>query len=278
MKEKKCNIKSWMKYIFLGLWTFVNIFPLYWLFTFSLKDNKEIFSENVIGLPSNWMWSNYSKALTKGNMALYFFNSIFVTGMTILIVLFCGLMASYALTKMVWKGRKTVNNIFMLGLTIPIHAAILPIFIILRNLRMTNSYQALIIPYTAFSLAMAIMIASSFMVSIPPEVEESACIDGCNVYGIFFRIILPLMKPAISTGAIFTFLQAWNELMFALIFISDSRYRTLSVGIQSLSGTYTTDWGPVGAALVIATFPTLILYGFLSKHVQKSLIVGAIKG
>lgn len=278
MKEKKYNIISWSKYIFLCLWAFINIFPLYWLFTFSLKDNKEIFSNNVIGLPKNWVWSNYTTALTRGNMALYFLNSIIVTGLTILIALMCGLMASYALTRLVWKGRKIANNFFMLGLTIPIHAALLPVFIILRKLRMTNSYQALFIPYAAFSLAMIILIANSFMIGIPTELEESACIDGCSVYGIFFKIILPLMKPVLSTGAIFTFLQSWNELMFAIVFISDSKYRTLSVGIQALSGIYTTDWGPVGAALAIATFPTLILYCFMNKQVQNSLVVGAIKG
>lgn len=166
----------------------------------------------------------------------------------------------------------------MLGLTVPIHAAILPVFIILRNLKMTDSYQSLILPYSAFAMAMAIMISSSFIEGIPKELEEAACIDGCNVYGIFGRIILPLMKPALATISIFVFLQAWNELMFAVIFISDSKYRTLSVGIQTLSGSYTTSWGPIGAALVIATFPTLILYSLMSNKIQESLVMGAIKG
>ncbi|OYP48292.1 sugar ABC transporter permease, partial [Lachnotalea glycerini] len=234
--------------------------------------------ENIMGLPKKWIWPNYHAALTTGSMAVYFINSFIVTGLTIVLTVMTSLMATYALTRLVWKGQKTINNIFMLGLTVPIHAAILPVFIILRNLHMTNSYQALIIPYTAFSLAMAIMICESFIENIPLELEEAACIDGCGVYRIFFRIVLPLMKPAFSTIAIFTFLQAWNELMFAVIFISDSKYRTLSVGIQTLSGSYTTDWGPIGAALVIATFPTLFVYLFMSKKIQNSLIAGAVKG
>lgn len=265
-------------YAVLLFWTFVSLFPIYWMFTFSLKNNKEIFGENVIGLPKHWLWSNYEAALTTGNMGLYFFNSFIVTGITIILTTFFSLMAAYALTRLVWKGRKKANNIFMLGLTVPIHAAILPVFIILRNLHMTNSYQALIIPYVAFALAMAIMISVSFLQNVPIELEEAACIDGCSIYGIFFRIICPLMKPALATIAIFTFLQAWNELMFAVIFISDSKYRTLSVGIQTLSGAYTTEWGPIGAALVIATFPTLIAYCFMSKKIQESLMAGAIKG
>ena len=275
---KKLKISGVLQYSILIIWTLINVFPLYWMFTFSLKENSEIFGENIIGLPKKWLWSNYVTALTTGNMGRYFFNSIVVTGSTIVLTTLFALMATYALTRLEWKGRKLVNNIFMLGLTVPIHAAILPVFIILRSLKMTNSYQALIIPYVAFALAMAIMVSGSFMVNIPKELEEAACIDGCGVFSIFFRIILPLMKPAISTIGIFTFLSAWNELMFAVIFISDSKYRTLPVGIQTLSGSYTTDWGPIGAALVIATLPTLVVYCFMSKKVQKSLIAGAVKG
>lgn len=279
MMQKKLKLRyNIFDYVILGFWTFISIFPLYWMLTFSLKSNKEIFGENIIGLPKEWLWSNYEAALTTGNMLRYFFNSFIVTGFTIALTLMASLMATYALTRLIFKGRKTINQLFMLGLTVPIHAAILPVFIILRNLRMTNSYQALIIPYTAFALAMAIMICESFIENVPVELEEAACMDGCGVYRIFFQIILPLMKPAFSTIAIFTFLQAWNELMFAVIFISDSAYRTLSVGIQTLSGSYTTEWGPIGAALVIATFPTLLVYIFMSKKIQDSLIAGAVKG
>lgn len=278
LETKKNKLSSTIIGMILALWTLIQLFPLYWMFTFSLKDNSEIFGENVIGLPHNWMWENYTTAFTKGNVGLYFFNSIIVTICTIALTTVVALMATYALTRMIWKGRKSMNNIFMLGLTVPIHAAILPVFIILRNLKMTNSYQSLIIPYSAFALAMAIMICSSFIESIPKELEEAACIDGCNVYGIFGRIILPLMKPALATISIFVFLQAWNELMFAVIFISDSKYRTLSVGIQTLSGSYTTEWGPIGAALVIATFPTLIVYILMSGKIQESLVMGAVKG
>lgn len=275
---KNIGIKKAVSYVVLIFWTFVSVYPIYWMITFSLKDNKEIFGENVIGLPKHWLWENYQAALTVGNIVQYFANSAIVTVSTIMLTIIFSLMASYALNRMIWKGQKKVNNLFMLGLTIPIHAAILPVFIILKNLHMTNSYQALIIPYVAFALAMAIMISTNFLQTIPVELEEAACIDGCSVYGIFFRIICPLMKPALSTVAIFTFLQAWNELMFAVIFISDSKYRTLSVGIQTLSGEYTTEWGPIGAALTIATIPTLIVYCFMSKKIQNSLIAGAIKG
>lgn len=279
--EKRMTVDKWktvLVYIALIFWAIVDLFPVYWMFTFSLKSNAEIFGENVAGLPREWLWSNYKQALNTGNMLVYFKNSVIVAVATIVIVLFVALMATFALTRMVWKSKKKMNKFFMLGLTIPIHASIVPIYVTLSRLKLLNTYLSLIIPYAAFALAMGILICTGFMNEIPRELDEAACIDGCGVWGIFFRIIAPLMRPAVSTVAIYTFLQCWNELMFANIFISKSAYKTLPVGIQALSGQYTTNWGPIGAALVMATFPTLLVYIFLSKKIQDSFIAGAIKG
>ncbi len=272
------KIKRTLVYIGLLIWLVINLFPVYWMFTFSLKNNQEIFGENVIGLPKHWLWSNYESALNTGHMLWYFRNSAIVAVATILITLFVALMASFALTRLIWKGRKTMNKFFMLGLTIPIHASVVPVYVTLSRLHMLNTYWALIIPYSAFSLAMAILVCTGFMNDIPRELDEAACIDGCGVWGVFFRIIVPLMKPAVATVGIYTFLQCWNELMFANIFISKTELKTLPVGVQALSGQYTTEWGPIGAALVLATFPTLLLYIFLSRKIQESFIAGAIKG
>ena len=267
-----------ISYVGLILWMLVNLFPVYWMFTFSLKNNEEIFGKNVAGLPQHWLWSNYTEAMKTGHMGRYFLNSGIVAVSTILITLAVALMATFALTRMIWKRRRTMNKLFMLGLTIPIHASIVPIYVTLSRMHLLNTRWALIIPYAAFSLAMAILVCTGFMNEIPRELDESACIDGCNVWGIFFRIIVPLMKPAVATVGIYTFLQCWNELMFANIFISKSALKTLPVGVQALSGQYTTAWGPIGAALVIATFPTLFMYIFLSRRIQESFIAGAIKG
>ena len=260
------------------LWAVICLFPVYWMFTFSLKSNEEIFGKNVMGLPQNWLWSNYTRALSVGNMGRYFFNSLLVTLVTILIVLIAAIMATYAMTRLHWKGRKRMNSFFMLGLTIPIHAAIVPLYTTLSSMKMLNTYWALIIPYAAFSLSMGILISIGFMGDIPYDLDEAAFLDGCGVWGIFLRVIVPLMLPAVSTVGIYTFLQSWNELMFATVFISKDIFKTLPVGIQSLSGQYTTEWGPIGAALAIATIPTLIVYIFLSKQIQESFIAGAVKG
>ncbi|PHV69355.1 sugar ABC transporter permease [Sporanaerobium hydrogeniformans] len=274
----KQKVSSGIMYSLLFVWAAIQIFPIYWLVTFSLKGNSEIFGGNALGLPKEWLWGNYTKAIVNGNVGRYFINSVIVTGATILITVIVSLMATYALTRMIFKLKKPMNTLYMLGLTVPIHSALLPVFIMLRNFKLVNSYTALILPYVAFAIPMAVMIFAGFMTSIPIELEESACLDGCSIYQVFFKIIVPLMKPAVATVAIFTFLQAWNELMFAVVFISDTKYKTLTVGIQSLAGQYTIDWGAIGAGLVVATIPTLIIYIFMSRKVQDSLVMGAVKG
>lgn len=270
--------KETLVYLLLAFWALINLFPVYWMFTFSLKSNNEIFGENVIGLPKEWLWSNYSKALQVGNIGRYFLNSVIIAVVTIALVMAVALMATFALTRFMWKGRKMMNDFFMLGLTIPIHASIVPIYVTLSKLHMLSTYSSLIIPYAAFSLAMAILICTGFMQEIPIELDEAACIDGCSTWRIFFKIIVPLMKPAVATVSIYTFLQCWNELMFANIFVSDKAHKTLPVGVQALSGQYLTEWGPIGAAMVLATFPMLVFYIFFSKKIQDSFIAGAVKG
>ena len=276
--KKTSKAAQVLLYVGLVFWALINLFPVYWMFTFSLKNNTEIFGENVAGLPKYWLWSNYQSAMNTGHMAKYFLNSIIIAVATIVITLIASLMATYAITRIQWRASKAMNKFFMLGLTIPIHASIVPIYVTLSRLHMLNSYWSLIIPYSAFSLAMGILICTGFMDELPKELDEAAYIDGCGLWRTFIFIISPLMKPAVATIGIYTFLQCWNELMFANIFVTKDALKTLPVGVQSLSGQYTTEWGPIGAALVLATFPTLLVYVFLSRKIQESFIAGAVKG
>ena len=300
MEHKKLKVSTVIVHLLLIVLVVINLFPLYWMMTFSLKDNDEIFGgylkaddgtilydedgekipveRNMIGLPRNWRWINYSKALNTGNMGRYFLNSLVVSVLTILLTLLAAFMATYAMTRMVWKGRKMMNKFFMLGLTIPIHAALVPVFLILSRLKLLDTYTALIVPYAAFSLSMGILISIGFMGDIPYDLDEAAFLDGCNEWGTFGRVILPLMMPATATVGIYTFLQCWNELLFATIFVSKGEYVTLPVGVKQLVGQHTTDWGPVGAALAIATIPTMIVYILLSRRIQEGFIAGAVKG
>lgn len=274
----KNKFKSYLIGFVIMVIALIQLYPLVWLVLFSLKDNSEIFGENIVGLPRHFLWQNYTNALSQGDVGRYLLNSIFVTGMTILLSGFLSVCAAYAIARMQWKLKKHVFILFLMGLMVPLHAALLPLFLILKNLHLYNTYWALIVPYTAFALSMGIFVYVGFMQGLPKELEESALIDGSSIYRTFFSIILPLVKPAIATVSIFTYLSAWNELMFAVQFISKQQYKTLTVGIMAMVGQYSTNWGPIGAGLVIATIPTLVIYILMSNQVQKSFITGAVKG
>lgn len=275
MKKK---VNKTVIHVLLILFAVVQIYPLIWLVGFSLKDNIEIFGGNVAGLPRHWKFENYVSAFTQAKVLEYFINSVLVTAVTIFVVVLLAATSAYAIERMIWRGRQTVMKLILLGLMVPIHAALLPLFMVLKNLHLLNTYLALIIPYVAFGIPMAVYIIASFLSSLPKELEEAAAIDGCGIFGIFFRVIFPLVKPAIATVAIFTYISSWNELMFAVTFISKQEFKTLTVGIMSMVGAYVTKWGEIGAGLVIATVPTILIYLLLSEQVQKSLVAGAVKG
>ena len=276
MKSKKWSAGKILTQVFLALWLLLCLFPLYWMFTMSLKDTNEIFGGNVLGLPSRWLWENYANAWGGGGkVSIYLLNSVIDTFATLFLTSLFGFMSAYGLLRMRWKGQKLVFTYILMGMMIPMHAALYPLTEILLTLTKTN--WALIIPYTAFNIPITILILSGFISNIPYEMEEAAFIDGSGVYRTAFTIILPMMVPALITAAIFVFLQVWNELLLATLFTTD-KVRTLTVGIQQMSGQYQTDYGSMGAGLVIATLPTLVLYMCMSSQVQKSLVAGAVKG
>lgn len=264
--------------VFLIFWAAVQLYPLIFLVFFSFKSNEEIFGGNTLGPPQEWLWKNYENALLGGNVLRYLWNSIYITIIVIVVSTIMIATISYAITRMKWKMSKAVFLFFMAGMMIPIHATLLPMFLIFKKIQILNTPLALIIPYIAFALPFGIMIVCSHFSSLPREMEEAACIDGCNIYQIFAIIILPLVRPVLATIAIFTYLSSWNELMFAMTFINDDKYKTLTVGLQSLAGMYYTDWGPIGAGMVVATLPVLIIYILMSKQVQNAIISGAVKG
>ncbi len=256
----------------------IQIFPLFWLLEFSLKDNNEIYSSNVLGLPHVWRWENYSSALLTGGLLQYFFNSVFYTAVTIVLAGVLSTMAAYAISRLSWKGSTGTYTLFTLGIMIPLQAVLLPLFLVLGRMKLLNTYWALLIPYTAFAIPMSIIILCGFFGSIPRDIEEAAFLDGCSIYGVFFRIILPMIRSAIATVSIFTFLGTWNELMFANTFVNSSAFRTLPVGIFSFAGEFQTNWGAIGAGMVVATIPTILIYCFLSDQIQSSVIAGSVKG
>jgi len=256
----------------------IQLYPLFWLIMFSLKSNKEIFGDNPMAMPKEWLVSNYSEILFDGNMIRYLFNSIFVTAIVIIISTLVSAMAAYAIARLTWRFKEHILTMFLLGLMVPMQAALLPLFLFLRKTNLYDTYWAVILPYIGFAIPMAIFIFVGFFRTIPQEMEESAFMDGANIFQIFTKIMLPLIKPAVATVSIFTYLACWNELMFAITFLSGEKHKTLTVGIMSMVGMYATEWGELGAGLVVATLPTIVIYLFMSKYVQKSFTSGVIDG
>lgn len=278
MKKRRAKLKKtgMITTVCLIVVTAIQLFPLYWMFTFSLKSNKEIFGGNVIGLPQNWEWHNYVKIFEKAHLGRYLINSMVVTGLTIAFTLVLSAMATYAIVRLKWRLSGIVYFIFLTGMMLSIHAVLLPLFVNLKPI--LDTYWALILPYVAFAMPTAILLMVGTLESLPKELEEAAFIDGASIYRVFWQIIMPLMKPILSTVAILTFLSSWNEMMLAIAFVSGEKYKTITVGVNDMVGKYSTKWGLIGAGLTIATIPTLVLYVFLSKNIQKSLAMGAVKG
>ncbi|MCB6588314.1 carbohydrate ABC transporter permease [bacterium 210702-DFI.5.13] len=277
--RRKPKISTVISMIFLILCSVIFIYPLFYLLFYSLKTNNEIFLTNPFGFPHDIQWVNYSNAIKAFDILAYFKNSIIVSIVSIVGILFFVLPFSYATTRMIWKGKNVITNYLALGLFIPIQVIIIPLSILVRNMHLSNTYFALIVPYVAFNLAFSSMILSTSLAGIPKEMEESAFIDGGGVSRTFVSIIVPLIKPAIATTVIFAFLNVWNEYTVASILISKNSIKTLPIGLSNFVGQHSTDWGAMGACLVMASIPTIVIYLIFSEQVEKALTIGgAVKG
>lgn len=262
----------------LVVFAIIQLYPLIWLLLSSFKSNMEITGSNVMGMPGKLLWSNYEYVIMASKLGRNFLNSLWYTCATVVFSSFLSAMVSYAIVRMKWKYNKLVLAFFMTGLMIPVHATLLPLFLMLKTTSLLNTPWALIIPYTVNALPSTIFILLGFFTALPRELEESGVVDGCNIYQVFFRIMLPLIRPALVSTSIFTFLAAWNELMFANTFVNKSSLMTITVAINSLRGVHFSQYGAIFAGLVLATIPTILIYLILSEQIQKSIVAGAVKG
>ncbi|MCK0473423.1 carbohydrate ABC transporter permease [Halalkalibacter sp. APA_J-10(15)] len=265
-------------YVILITVAILQILPLIWLLLFSLKDNQEIFQLAPFAIPSDPKWENYVKVWTEGNISLYFFNSVWITVMAVVLTVLLASFVTYAITRMRWKLSKLVLGLFMVGLMIPVHSTLIPLFSFYTDIGLMNHPMSIVVTYTAFNLPLTIMILLGFYQTLPREVEEAAVMDGCSVHRIFFQIILPMTTPVLATTAIINMIYNWNEFVFVNTFISSDRYKTLTVGIQNFIGQYTTDWGAIGATLMISIIPILLAFFFLSNRIVEGITSGSVKG
>lgn len=280
MKQSSIGTQQFRKlltYLFLGIGTIIYIYPLFWLIINSLKQTPEIF-DRPWELPIKWLWENYRTAWITGGTGRYFYNSVLITAITLLLVLLTGSMASFALIKLKWKASKGTLVYFLLGMMVPLQATLIPLVIFFSKIHLMNSQIGLILIYTAFALPTSILILSGFMSSIPKELMEAAIIDGCSLYGVYWRVLLPILVPALMTVGIISFAGIWNELLVALTFINDAKKMTLPIGLLNFQGQYATDFAPMFAAIVMTTLPSIIVISIFNKRIISGLTAGSVKG
>lgn len=279
MKDNKTGsiiIKACI-YIFLTLVAVLYIAPLLWVFMVSFKTNSEIFT-SPFALPESFYIDNFTFAWTAGKLGIATLNSFIVCAVTLILSMLIGSMAAFAIGRLRFKLAKPCMTFFLLGMMIPVHCVMIPLFTRFAKLGLSNSLTGLIIPYLTFSLPVTIFIMTGFFQSMPNELIESACIDGATIYEIFFKIALPLSKTGLFVTGLMTFVANWNELLLAMVFISDDMKKTLPVSLSKFVGPYNTNYSQMFAAIIIAIIPTIIVYCIFSNQIVDGLTAGAVKG
>ena len=260
------------------------VFPMLWVAYSSLKGDDEIFRHTfALPSPSNLQTGNYVSAWTAAHFGAYFMNSVVVTATSVALILALGSMAAYALARFHHPAGRLVFGLILAGLTIPAQLAVVPLFFELRTLGLLNSRTGLILVYTANGLPFAVFILGGFFRSLPRSLYEAAIVDGCGEFAAFWKVLLPLARPAMVTVAIFQFIGVWKEYFYAFMLVSgdaEGAARTLPLGLANLSiaAEYRTEYGMLFAGLVLVTAPILVVYAALQRHIVKGIAAGALKG
>lgn len=275
--QRKVGIKRIIIYAVLIIFAIVNAYPIIWMAINSFKSESE-FTVNQFGFPKEFVLENYTNAWEAANLGVLFTNSIFVCITATVITVLIGSIASYFLSRFTFKMSKVIYTFFIFGMLIPIHATLVPMFILMRNLGLLNTHITLLFPYMAFHLPITIFILTSFMKAFPKDIEESAIMDGCGIFRIFWSIILPMSRPAVATVVILNFIYNWNEFSFALVLINDPALQTLPLGLASFAGQFTTNYGAQMAGLTMSLVPIVAFYLLLEKEIVKGMTAGAVKG
>lgn len=251
-------------------------YPFVWMVISSFKTNKEYFA-NPWGLPKSWHFDNYVQAWNQGING-YLFNSLYITFFSVVGLLIVATLIGFYLSIRPFKGSKLLLGAFFLGMLIPIHSTLIPLFTMANKLGVYDTFWALFFPYVAFNLPVAVFIAHGFFQGVPKELEEAAMIDGCSIYQTFFKVYFPIAKPVLATITILSFFNIMNDFVFPLVMVSKESLKTLPLGLMMFKGNFSADYSLISAALVITTAPIIILYMFLQKYIQKGVVAGAVKG
>ena len=275
--KKKIKASTVIIYIFLIFMVVLYLAPVAWIAMTSLKTRPEIYKD-PFGWPAAFQWGNYKVAWEAGKLGIAMLNSLFVCVITLILTMLLGSMAAFAIGRMKWKLSGAAMVYILVGMMIPVHCVLIPLFVRFANLGLNNNLWGLILPYLTFSLPTSVYIMTGFFRSIPNELLESACIDGCSIYRMFFSICLPLSRTGLFVTGLMTFIANWNELLLALVFISDGNKKTLPVALTKFVTPYQTNYDKMFPAIMIAIVPTIVVYCLFSNQIVDGLTQGAVKG
>ncbi|WP_416295888.1 carbohydrate ABC transporter permease [Paenibacillus illinoisensis] len=259
------------------LFTASCIIPLLWIGYSSLKTQAE-FANNILSLPSAPQFSNYWEAIKLTNMLQLSWNSARVTFLSVIGITAIAYVTGYITARLDFKGKRAMIFYYLFGMLVPIHALLVPIYLLFKNWGLADQWYTLIIPYISFNLSLPIMLVSSYVMGIPREIEEAAAIDGLSFSGTMYRIILPIAVPVLTTVAILQFFSCWNEFSFALVLLNDESLRTVPLGMSYFKSQHSTNYPQLMAGMILSMLPVTIIYFVFSSRIIAGVMAGAIKG
>jgi raffinose/stachyose/melibiose transport system permease protein len=277
MIQKKAPVAAVLFYLVAVFFLVLFGFPFVLMITMSLKSMPEYMAGNYWGFPQTLYLGNYQKVLLS-RFNIYFLNSALVSLVSVTVTVITASLAAYVFAKMSFKGAGILLLVFVVGMMIPVHTTLIPIYQMTRRLRLTDNLMGLVGPYVSFGLPVAVYILTSFFKEIPKSIQESALIDGATQFCVYRKIILPMSTPALSTVAIFNFLSYWNEFIFALTLINSSSKKTLPLGMREFYGAEAVNIPGVLTAILIGSLPVILFYMFAQERVINGLAAGAVKG
>ncbi|MGB3328463.1 MAG: carbohydrate ABC transporter permease [Thermomicrobiales bacterium] len=265
--------------LLLIFWAVLVIFPFLWMITSSFKTNTEILF-SPWDLPSGLNWENFSNAWNNAHIGRYFLNSLIVIAMSLTLTLLISAMAAYVIARFEFPGNRALFFLFMAGLMFPVFLGLVPLYFLMDDLHIKDTYHGLALVYAAYSLPFTIFFLVGFFKTLPSEVAEAAIVDGASQYQVFFQIMLPMAKPGLIAMGIFNFLGQWNQYLLPLVLMQDEGKRVLSqgLGMLAIQQGYQNDYGALFAAMTITMVPTLIVYIIFQKRLESGLTAGALKG
>jgi raffinose/stachyose/melibiose transport system permease protein len=265
-------------HIALILYTILALGPILLILINAFKTRRAIFAD-PLGFPDGQTFTTigFDRVFANSDFGRYFFNSLTVTLVSLVLIVLIGAMAAWALTEYKFRGNTLIGLYLAIGIMVPIRLGSVSILRMMVELNLVNTLTALILVYVAQGLPLAILILGEFIQQIPKDLRDAARCDGVSEYRIFFSIILPLISPAIATVAVFTMVPVWNDLWFPLILAPGDGKQTITLGVQQFIGQYVTDWNAVLASLTLAIAPVLVLYLLFSRYLVRGLTAGAVK-